>query len=78
VAYLIRSHLSQPLRDGDVVVVASKVVSKALGLNHQVDREGILLEQIDRVVAVVDRLRSFADAAGLRWPPRASMPATPP
>ena len=50
-AVLISSHVSQPLCDGDVVVVTSKVVSKALGLAHRGDREAVLFEQTDRVVA---------------------------
>ncbi len=39
------------LADGDVVVVTSKVVSKSLGLATTRDRDELLAEQTDRVVA---------------------------
>lgn len=40
------------LREGDILVVSSKVVSKALGLRHDADdREGLVLGQSQRVVA---------------------------
>ncbi len=44
-------HLDEPLADGDVVVVTSKVVSKAAGLAVAGDRGSLLATQTDRVVA---------------------------
>ena len=41
-----------PLRDGDVVVVTSKVVSKAEGRVRYDDREAVIAAETDRVVAV--------------------------
>ena len=43
------------LADGDVVVVTSKVVSKSLGLATTRDRDELLAEQTDRVVARRDQ-----------------------
>lgn len=43
------------LADGDVVVVTSKIVSKSLGLATTRDKEELLAEQTDRVVATRDQ-----------------------
>lgn len=48
-AALVLDHAE--LRDGDVVVVTSKVVSKSLGLATRADRDTVIAEQTDRVVA---------------------------
>lgn len=48
-AALLVAHID--LRDGDVVVVTSKVVSKALGLSTERPKDDVLAEQTDRVVA---------------------------
>ncbi|MDR7086042.1 coenzyme F420-0:L-glutamate ligase/coenzyme F420-1:gamma-L-glutamate ligase [Aeromicrobium panaciterrae] len=50
-AAIIVDHLTEPLADGDVVVVTSKVVSKAAGLATSGDRESLLEAKTDRVVA---------------------------
>lgn len=50
-AEVVVAHLVEPLRDGDVVVVTSKVVSKADGLATAGDREQLLDAETDRVVA---------------------------
>jgi coenzyme F420-0:L-glutamate ligase/coenzyme F420-1:gamma-L-glutamate ligase len=50
-ARVVVDHLSEPLADGDVVVVTSKIVSKAAGLATTGDRESLLAAQTDRVVA---------------------------
>ena len=50
-AALIVRYADPPLRDGDVVVVTSKVVSKSLGLHSHADREDLVPEHTDRVVA---------------------------
>lgn len=50
-AAVIVQHLAQPLHDGDVVVVTSKVISKAAGLATRGDRDELLESQTDRVVA---------------------------
>lgn len=54
-AELFLQALDEPLADGDVVVVTSKVVSKAEGRTRGGDREGALAEELDapgaRVVA---------------------------
>lgn len=51
IAQIITQHLSEPLRDGDVVVVTSKIVSKAAGLALPGDRDDLLDAETDRVVA---------------------------
>lgn len=50
-AAIIVEHLDEPLVAGDVVVVTSKVVSKAAGLVTSGDREALLDAYTDRVVA---------------------------
>ena len=50
-AALIAAHLDRPLRAYDVVVVTSKVVSKALGLVSRTERESLVDEATERVVA---------------------------
>ena len=50
-AALIVRHADPSLRDGDVVVVTSKVVSKSLGLHSRADRQALIPEHTDRVVA---------------------------
>ncbi|MEJ7633744.1 coenzyme F420-0:L-glutamate ligase [Aeromicrobium sp.] len=50
-ATIIVEHLTEPLVDGDVVVVTSKVVSKAAGLATTGDRVSLLDAETDRVVA---------------------------
>lgn len=51
VAQIIVQQLSEPLRSGDVVVVTSKIVSKAAGLARRGDRADLLDAETDRVVA---------------------------
>lgn len=51
VAAIIVRHLDAPLRAGDVVVVTSKIVSKAAGLATSGDRDDLLDAETDRVVA---------------------------
>ena len=50
-AAIVVEHLSEPLADGDVVVVTSKVVSKAAGLATAGDRQALIDAETDRVVA---------------------------
>jgi coenzyme F420-0:L-glutamate ligase/coenzyme F420-1:gamma-L-glutamate ligase len=50
-ARIVADHLSEPLLDGDVVVVTSKVVSKAAGLTSDGERDDLLDAETDRVVA---------------------------
>ena len=50
-AALIVRNADPELRNGDVVVVTSKVVSKSLGLHRHADRADLLPEHTDRVVA---------------------------
>jgi coenzyme F420-0:L-glutamate ligase / coenzyme F420-1:gamma-L-glutamate ligase len=50
-AGLIQAAMPEPLRDGDVVVVTSKVVSKAAGLVVSGDRETLLDKHTQRLVA---------------------------
>jgi coenzyme F420-0:L-glutamate ligase/coenzyme F420-1:gamma-L-glutamate ligase len=50
-ARIIIEHADRPLEHGDVVVVTSKVISKAAGLVASGEREDLLAEQTDRVVA---------------------------
>lgn len=51
VAAIIVRHLDAPLQPGDVVVVTSKIVSKAAGLATSGDRDDLLDAETDRVVA---------------------------
>lgn len=50
-AALVADLTSAPLLDGDIVVVTSKVVSKAAGLSSVADRTDLLPAHTDRVVA---------------------------
>ncbi|MET1038589.1 MAG: coenzyme F420-0:L-glutamate ligase [Aeromicrobium sp.] len=50
-ARIIHDHLPEPLQAGDVVVVTSKVVSKAAGLTSEGERDDLLDAETDRVVA---------------------------
>ncbi|CAN5254920.1 hypothetical protein BH09ACT10_BH09ACT10_23510 [soil metagenome] len=50
-ATLVAEHAGDTLRDGDVVVVTSKIVSKAAGLSTTMDRAALIDKQTDRVVA---------------------------
>lgn len=50
-AELVLAHLDEPLRAGDVVVVTSKVVSKAAGLVVHGPRTDLFAQETDRVVA---------------------------
>ena len=51
IAEIIVNSLEAPLMDGDVVVVTSKIVSKAAGLATTTDREIVIAEETDRIVA---------------------------
>jgi coenzyme F420-0:L-glutamate ligase/coenzyme F420-1:gamma-L-glutamate ligase len=51
VAGIIHARLAEPLVAGDVVVVTSKIVSKAAGLTTRGDRDDLLDVETDRVVA---------------------------
>lgn len=51
IAQVIVDQLAEPLRGGDVVVVTSKIVSKAAGLALRGDRDDLLDAETDRVVA---------------------------
>lgn len=51
IAQIIVEHVDQPLVSGDVVVVTSKIVSKAAGLAMRGDRADLLDAETDRVVA---------------------------
>ena len=50
-AVIVHAHLAEPLATGDVVVVTSKIVSKAAGLATRGDRDDLLDAETDRVVA---------------------------
>jgi len=50
-ASIIAAHLDEPLADHDVVVVTSKIVSKAAGLATKGNREDLITAETDRVVA---------------------------
>lgn len=50
-AALVVEHLSADLRDGDVLVVTSKVVSKAEGRTRPAARDDLVADETDRVVA---------------------------
>ncbi|MDD9348659.1 coenzyme F420-0:L-glutamate ligase [Mumia sp.] len=62
---LLLGRLDEPLRDGDVVVVTSKVVSKALGLVTTGDRETVIERETVRVVARRGSTRIVRNRAGL-------------
>lgn len=64
-ARIIAEHLDEPLADGDVVVVTSKVVSKAAGLASAGDRESLLDAETDRVVALRGQTRIVRTHSGL-------------
>lgn len=62
---LLLGRLDEPLRDGDVVVVTSKVVSKALGLSTTADRDAVVDAETVRVVARRGPTRIVRNRAGL-------------
>ncbi|MEV7398744.1 coenzyme F420-0:L-glutamate ligase [Aeromicrobium sp. NPDC092404] len=64
-ASIVADHLDEPLVDGDVLVVTSKVVSKAAGLATSGDRESLLDGETDRVVAHRGQTRIVRTHAGL-------------
>jgi coenzyme F420-0:L-glutamate ligase/coenzyme F420-1:gamma-L-glutamate ligase len=64
-AALIQGAVPEPLRDGDVVVVTSKVISKAAGLVAKGDRETLLDKQTRRVVARRGEIRVVRTPHGL-------------
>ncbi|MCW2829536.1 MAG: hypothetical protein JWP31_228 [Aeromicrobium sp.] len=64
-ARIIVDQLDEPLLAGDVVVVTSKVVSKAAGLATAGDRESLLDDETDRVVARKRQTRIVRTHAGL-------------
>lgn len=64
-AAVIVGHLDEALVDGDVVVVTSKVISKAAGLATSGDRDSLLDAQTDRVVARRGQTRIVRTHSGL-------------
>lgn len=64
-AAIIVDHLGEPLEDGDVVVVTSKVVSKAAGLATAGDRDSLIDAETDRVVARRGQTRIVRTHSGL-------------
>ncbi|MET0449909.1 MAG: coenzyme F420-0:L-glutamate ligase, partial [Aeromicrobium sp.] len=64
-AAIIHDHLPEPLIAGDVVVVTSKIVSKAAGLTSQGERDDLLDAETDRVVARRGPTRIVRTHAGL-------------
>lgn len=64
-ATVIAEHLTEPLADSDVLVVTSKVVSKAAGLATSGDRESLLEAETDRVVARRGQTRIVRTHSGL-------------
>ncbi len=64
-AAIIVDHLDEPLADGDVVVVTSKVVSKAAGLAVMGEREAVIDDETDRVVARRGQTRIVRTRSGL-------------
>ncbi len=64
-AAIIVEHLAEPLDDGDVVVVTSKVVSKADGLATADDREALIDAETDRLVARRGQTRIVRTHSGL-------------
>ncbi|WP_370615907.1 coenzyme F420-0:L-glutamate ligase [Mumia sp. Pv 4-285] len=63
--HLLLGRLDEPLRDGDVVVITSKIVSKALGLVSTADRETVIDDETVRVVARRGPTRIVRNPAGL-------------
>jgi coenzyme F420-0:L-glutamate ligase/coenzyme F420-1:gamma-L-glutamate ligase len=64
-ARIIADHLDEPLADGDVLVVTSKIVSKAAGLATTGDRESLIEAETDRVVARRGHTRIVRTLSGL-------------
>lgn len=64
-AELLVRALSAPLRPGDVVVVTSKVVAKAAGLVVGGERDAVVEQHTDRVVAIRGPLRVVRLRTGL-------------
>jgi len=64
-AAIIVDHLTEPLEAGDVVVVTSKVVSKAAGLATAGDRDSLIDAETDRVVARRGQTRIVRTHSGL-------------
>lgn len=64
-ARLIAARLDEPLQTYDVVVVTSKVVSKAAGLVTTADRESLIDDATDRVVARKGPTRIVRTHSGL-------------
>ncbi len=64
-AEIIVDHLAEPLADGDVLVVTSKVVSKAAGLATAGDRESLIDAETDRVVARRGKTRIVRTHSGV-------------
>lgn len=62
---LIAARLDGPLRAYDVVVVTSKVISKAAGLVTTADRESLIDDATDRLVARTGNTRIVRTHAGL-------------
>ena len=44
-AQVVHEHLAEPLAAGDVVVITSKIVSKAAGLTTQGSRDDLLVDR---------------------------------
>ena len=65
IAQIIVDSVDAPLHDGDVVVVTSKIVSKAAGLATTVDRDVVMAEETDRVVATRGQMRIVRTRHGL-------------
>ena len=64
-AVVVVEHLAEPLANGDVVVVTSKVVSKAEGLATAGDRDSLLEAETDHVVARRGQTRIVRTHSGL-------------
>ena len=64
-AQVVHEHLAEPLAAGDVVVITSKIVSKAAGLTTQGSRDDLLDAETDRVVARRGATRIVRTHAGL-------------
>lgn len=65
IADLIIRSLNEPLCSGDVVVVTSKIVSKAAGLATTIDKDVLLALETDRVVAQRGQTRIVRTHHGL-------------
>lgn len=65
IAQIVVDHLAEPLRAGDVVVVTSKIVSKAAGLAMRGDRVDLLDAETDRIVARRGHTRIVRTHGGL-------------